>query len=106
MCNVQLRRGVEGIPQSAADVLSYYERWAASIASISMERGTIQQKDIDRYLGVPTEEPTVRYMTRACDSIMSGRALTEYIRYLCVYFYAEGIAHQPQLSEGSTRGTM
>ncbi len=55
-----MRRGVEGLPVAAAESMSYYERWAASVAAISMERNTIQQKDLDRYLGVSTEEPAVR----------------------------------------------
>ena len=57
---VQLRRGVEGLPASAAEAMSYYERWAASVAAISMERGTIQQRDLDQYLGVSIEEPLAR----------------------------------------------
>ncbi len=57
---VQLRRGVEGLPAPANEAMSYYERWAASVAAISMERGTIQQRDLDYYLGVSTEEPLAR----------------------------------------------
>ena len=57
---VQLRRGVEGLPAPANEAMSYYERWAASIAAISMERGTIQQRDLDHYLGVSVEEPLAR----------------------------------------------
>ena len=57
---VQLRRGVEGLPAPANEAMSYYERWAASVAAISMERGTIQQRDLDHYLGVSVEEPLAR----------------------------------------------
>lgn len=46
--------------------MSYYERWAASIAVTSMERGTIQQKDLDRHLGVSTQEPAVQYAALPC----------------------------------------
>lgn len=57
---MQVRRGIEGLPAPAVKSMSYYERWAASVATISMERGTIQQKDLDLYLGESWEEPTVR----------------------------------------------
>lgn len=40
--------------------MTYYEKWAASIANILMERGTIQQLDLDHYLGVETEAPSVK----------------------------------------------
>ena len=64
--DLQLRRGVEGLPAAAVETMSYYEKWAASVAAISMERGTIQQKDIDCFLGVSTEEPPVRYPVCVC----------------------------------------
>ena len=51
---------MEGLPDPASEKMSYYERWAASIAAISMERGTIQHKDLDRHLGVSTLEPGVK----------------------------------------------
>lgn len=51
---------MEGLPDPASVKMSYYERWAASIAAISMERGTVQQRDLDRHLGVSIEEPGVR----------------------------------------------
>lgn len=57
---LQLRRGVEGLPDPATENMSYYERWAASIAALSMERGTIQQRDLDAHLGVSTVEPAVK----------------------------------------------
>lgn len=43
--------------------MSYYERWAASASAILMERGTIQQKDLDKFLGVDLNEPDARYTT-------------------------------------------
>ena len=57
---LQLRRGLEGLPNPASEKMSYYERWAASVAVISMERGTIQQREIDTHLGVSTVEPAVK----------------------------------------------
>lgn len=51
---------MEGLPGPASEKMSYYERWAASIAAISMERGTIQQRDLDRHLGVSADEPDVK----------------------------------------------
>ena len=51
---------MEGLPGPASEKMSYYERWAASMAAISMERGTIQQRDLDCHLGVSTDEPDVK----------------------------------------------
>lgn len=62
---LQLRRGIEGLPDPASEKMSYCERWAASIASISMERGTIQQRELDTHLGVSTVEPAVKCATAA-----------------------------------------
>ncbi|KAL3136313.1 hypothetical protein ABBQ38_005578 [Trebouxia sp. C0009 RCD-2024] len=56
----ELRRGIEGLPDPASEKMSYYERWAASVA-ISMERGTIQQRELDTHLGVSTAEPAVKF---------------------------------------------
>lgn len=52
----EMRRGLESL--SAAQHtggLNYYERWASSVISISLERGTITQADIDRHIGPPVE---------------------------------------------------
>lgn len=62
---LQLRRGIEGLPDPASEKMSYYERWAASVA-ISMERGTIQQRELDTHLGVSTAEPAVKCAPAAC----------------------------------------
>jgi nitrile hydratase len=57
----ELRRGIEDLPEEAYKNLSYYEKWAASTAAIQMERGTIQQADLDRVLGKPLKEEPARF---------------------------------------------
>ena len=56
----ELRRGLEDLPEAAYKHRSYYEKWAASVASIQMERGNISQRDIDAAMGKPVTEPEVK----------------------------------------------
>ena len=56
----ELRRGIEQLPEAAYKHRSYYEKWAASVASIQMERGNISQRDIDAAMGKPVTEPEVK----------------------------------------------
>ena len=56
----ELRRGIEQLPEAAYKHRSYYEKWAASVASIQMERGNISQRDIDEAMGKTLTEPEVR----------------------------------------------
>ena len=52
----EMRRGVESLSTAQhTGGLNYYERWASSVLTISLERGTITQADLDRYLGPPVE---------------------------------------------------
>lgn len=44
----ELRRGIESLGPEAYDTLSYYERWAASIATILIEKGVVTQGELDR----------------------------------------------------------
>ncbi len=44
----ELRRGVESLGADAYTRLSYYERWAASIAAILVEKGVVGQGELDR----------------------------------------------------------
>ncbi len=44
----ELRRGIESLGPEAYDGLSYYERWAASIATIMVEKGVVTQDELDR----------------------------------------------------------
>ncbi len=44
----ELRRGIESLGPEAYDTLSYYERWAASIATILVEKGIVTQGELDR----------------------------------------------------------
>eukprot|EP00891_Asterochloris_glomerata_P009984 jgi/Astpho2/9984/Aster-06794 len=57
----ELRRGLEDLPEAAYKHRSYYEKWAASVASIQMERGNISQRDIDAAMGKPVTEPEVKF---------------------------------------------
>ncbi len=44
----ELRRGIESLGPEAYNTLSYYERWAASIATILVEKGVVTQGELDR----------------------------------------------------------
>ena len=44
----ELRRGIESLGADAYGRLSYYERWAASIAAIMVEKGVVGQDELDR----------------------------------------------------------
>ncbi len=44
----ELRRGIESLGPEAYDTLSYYERWAASIAAVLVEKGVVTQGELDR----------------------------------------------------------
>ena len=44
----ELRRGIESLGPEAYSTLSYYERWAASIATIMVDRGVLTRTEIDR----------------------------------------------------------
>ncbi len=44
----ELRRGIESLKPDAYQALSYYERWIASIALILVEKGVLDQGEIDR----------------------------------------------------------
>ena len=48
MDTAELRRGIESIGPDAYESLSYYERWAASIAKIMVEKGVVGQDELDR----------------------------------------------------------
>ena len=44
----ELRRGIESLGPEAYGTLGYYERWAASIAAILVEKGVVTRDEIDR----------------------------------------------------------
>lgn len=44
----ELRRGIESLGPEAYSSLSYYERWAASIAAIMVEKGVVTQDELYR----------------------------------------------------------
>ena len=43
----ELRRGIEALAPDAYANLSYYERWIASIAAILVEKGILDQAELD-----------------------------------------------------------
>ena len=43
----ELRRGIEALAPDAYASLSYYERWIASIAAILVEKGILDQAELD-----------------------------------------------------------
>jgi hypothetical protein len=47
MDTAELRRGIESLGPDAYESLSYYERWAASIAAIMVEKGVLGQDELD-----------------------------------------------------------
>ncbi len=47
MDTAELRRGIESLGPDAYESLSYYERWAASVATIMVEKGVIGQAELD-----------------------------------------------------------
>ena len=47
----QLRQGIESIDQSVYHELSYYERWAISIAKLCLESGVLTQDELNRKYG-------------------------------------------------------
>lgn len=51
-----LRRGVEALPREKYEAYSYYERWVASMTSISVERGLISAAELDRELSGDNNE--------------------------------------------------
>ena len=48
MDTAELRRGIESLGPGAYSELSYYDRWAASIATIMVDRGVLTRDEIDR----------------------------------------------------------
>ncbi|MFQ5784994.1 MAG: nitrile hydratase [Alphaproteobacteria bacterium] len=43
----ELRRGIESLGPEAYTDLSYYERWAASLATIVVEKGVVSAAELD-----------------------------------------------------------
>jgi hypothetical protein len=44
----QLRHGIENLPADAYDTLSYYERWAASMAILLQDAGIVTAAEIQQ----------------------------------------------------------
>ena len=43
----ELRRGIESMPRAEYESSSYYERWAASLETLLVEKGVLSQDEID-----------------------------------------------------------
>ncbi|KAL3155266.1 hypothetical protein ABBQ32_013196 [Trebouxia sp. C0010 RCD-2024] len=56
-----MRRAIEFLPETAFSTKTYYEKWAAAIATTMIERATISQPELDAALGKPTEKPPVMF---------------------------------------------
>lgn len=53
----ELRRGIESLEPNAYDTLTYYERWIASIAKILVEKGVLDQAEIDARIAEIEQRP-------------------------------------------------
>ncbi len=53
----ELRRGIESLEPNAYDNLTYYERWIASIAKILVEKGVLDQVELDARLAEIEQRP-------------------------------------------------
>ena len=47
----ELRRGIESLPGDEYESLSYFERWAASIESLLIEKEVLTRDDVERKVG-------------------------------------------------------
>ena len=47
----ELRRGIESMPPAEYESASYYERWAASMETLLIEKGVLTQAEIDARAG-------------------------------------------------------
>ena len=54
----ELRRAIEDMGQAAYDELSYYERWAGSVATILVEKGVLTQQEIDGRIATLRSAPS------------------------------------------------
>eukprot|EP00759_Apiculatamorpha_spiralis_P018670 PhF_6_TR25084/c0_g2_i4/m.34439/K01721/nthA; nitrile hydratase subunit alpha len=55
----EFRRAIEGLEPTMYSSLTYYEKWAAAITTILIERKVISRSEVDRALGpLPKEVPT------------------------------------------------
>ena len=53
-----LRKGIESIDQAVYNKLSYYERWAISMAKYCLEAGILTQEDLNKKYGPPLQSTT------------------------------------------------
>lgn len=55
----EVRRAIEQLPYQSFQSKSYYEKWAAALAHVSINRGTIKQDELEDALGQPTANPEI-----------------------------------------------
>lgn len=48
----ELRHGIESLPPDAYETMSYYERWAASVASVAIRKGIVTQAELDARIAI------------------------------------------------------
>lgn len=53
----ELRRGIESLEPNAYDNLTYYERWIASIAKNLVEKGVLDQAELDARVAEIAQRP-------------------------------------------------
>ena len=53
----ELRRGIEALEPNAYDNLTYYERWIASIANNLVEKGVLDQTELDARIAEIEKRP-------------------------------------------------
>lgn len=44
----EMRRAIESLPPEQYESMSYYERWTAALEILLLEKGVLQQDEIDR----------------------------------------------------------
>ncbi len=53
----ELRRGIESLEPNAYETLTYYERWIASIGKILVEKGVLDQAEVDARIAEIEQRP-------------------------------------------------
>lgn len=53
----ELRRGIEALEPNVYDNLTYYERWIASIANNLVEKGVLDQAELDARIAEIEQRP-------------------------------------------------
>lgn len=54
-----VRRCIEALPPKSFESKTYYEKWAAALATVSLGRGIITEAELDAALGQPSSAPPI-----------------------------------------------